>query len=141
MLKLFIGSHGAVASGMLSGAEVLLGKQSSITTYDAYVDDSTLAEAVETFFGSVAPGDQVVLVSDLYGGSVNSALSAYLERSDTVLISGANLGLVLALALEPPPIPEARIKELIQQARDQLRLVDLDDTAAPQASDASFFDD
>lgn len=138
MLKLFISSHGSFASGILGAAEVLLGKQSTITVYDAYVDDTTLSGAVDAFYETVQPGDQVVLVSDLYGGSVNTALCAYLDREGTVLISGANLALILALALEPAPISDTRLEELVEQSRDQLRIVHLDRSTPPAQSDDFF---
>lgn len=139
LLKLFIGSHGAFASGILSAVEVLLGKQGSITTYDAFLDDSTVRDAADAFFSSLTPEDQAVLVSDLYGGSVNTTLCGYLDRPNTMLISGANLALILALALEPAPVTADRIRELVGQARDQLRVVVLEE-AAPATADPDFFD-
>lgn len=139
MLKLFISSHGAFASGILGAAEVLLGKQGSIITYDAFLDDSTVSEAADAFFTSVAADDQVILISDLYGGSVNTTLCGYLDRPNTTLISGANLALILALALEPAPVSADRIQELVDQARDQLRVVVLEE-AAPATADPDFFD-
>ncbi|MGC3995509.1 MAG: hypothetical protein QM779_15560 [Propionicimonas sp.] len=139
MLRLFIGSHGRFASGLLGAVEVLLGSQRAVTTYDAYLDDTTVADAVDAFYATVQAADQVVLMSDLYGGSVNTALCAYLDRPNTTLVSGVNLAFVLAIALEPAPVADQRIRELVEQSRDQLRVVLLDE--APVDAGQDFFDE
>ena len=74
MLKLLLGSHGHFASGMQTAIEILSGKQHNLTIIDAYVDNRNIDEELKNYFDSLSDEDQVVMLSDLYGGSVNQKM-------------------------------------------------------------------
>ncbi|MBE6116809.1 MAG: PTS sugar transporter subunit IIA, partial [Erysipelotrichaceae bacterium] len=95
MLRIFISSHGHFASGMKSSVEILMGPNPRITVFDAYVDQDSVQEHLDEFYSTVEPDDQVLLLSDLYGGSVNQVMYTYLTKPNTTLIAGVNLALVL----------------------------------------------
>ena len=77
MLKIFLSSHGRFASGIRSSCEILLGAQQNLTVFDAYVDNDTVQEHLDDFYKTVSAEDQVLLCSDLYGGSVNQSMYPY----------------------------------------------------------------
>lgn len=124
MPKLFIASHGSIASGMKSAVNILLGKSSNVTVFDAYLDEKNLKDELEKYFQSVANTDQVIMLSDLYGGSVNQTMYLFLSRPNTYLIAGMNLALVLDLAIRTQPLNLDQIKEITLQNRDALQLVE-----------------
>lgn len=126
MRRFFIASHGRFASGLKTSLEILLGKADQVTVFDAYLDERRVKDEVESFFKSVSSDDQIFLMSDLYGGSVNSELYAYAGRPNTLLIAGVNLALVLELVCGETPISEAEVLELIEHSRQALRLVKQD---------------
>lgn len=127
MLKLFLSSHGTLASGMKRSVELLSGKQDRLTVFDAYVGEDQLEDALDRFFAHCAEHDQIVLLSDLYGGSVNQKMSLYLDRPGVHLIAGVNLALVLELVLhEKESISREELERLVEESRRMLRLVDLD---------------
>lgn len=79
MLKIFLSSHGRFASGIRSSCEILLGAQQNLTVFDAYVDNDTVQEHLDDFYKTVSAEDQVLLCSDLYGGSVNQSMYPYIR--------------------------------------------------------------
>ena len=67
MLKIFISSHGHFASGIKSSVEILMGPNSRITVFDAYIDQDSVQEHLDAFYETVGEDDKVLLLSDLYG--------------------------------------------------------------------------
>lgn len=128
MLRLFLASHGSIASGIKSSVNILLGKSGNLTIFDAYLDERNLKDELEEFFQSVPDGDQVILLSDLYGGSVNQVMYSYLTKPNTFLVAGINLALVLDLSLRDKPVTEAELRDIICQSKEALQLVELTPT-------------
>ncbi len=137
MLKLFISSHGHFASGMKSSVEILMGPNPRITVFDAYVTQESVQENLDRFYETVEADDQVILLSDLYGGSVNQVMYTYLERPNTRLVAGVNLALVLELAVKEE-ISDEELEQLVEQSRTMLRIVELDRSDAKE-EDEDFF--
>ncbi|MFT4006496.1 MAG: PTS sugar transporter subunit IIA [Lacrimispora sp.] len=130
-MKIFLSSHGHLASGLKSSMQILYGSCDDITVFDAYVDERSVAEELELFFKNVKTGEQVLLISDLYGSSVNQAMSMYLNRPDTTLIAGANLALLLGLAGRES-MTRKELEELVVQSREMLRIVELEKEEIPE---------
>ena len=133
-MKLFVSSHGHLASGIKSSMEILYGRCDNLTVFDAYVDERSVKEELEQFFKTVNEGEQVLLISDLYGSSVNQAMSLFLNRPETTLIAGANLALMIGLAGRER-ISGEELNELITQSREMLCIVDLDKEMMPEEED------
>ena len=126
MIKLFISSHGKFASGIKSSLSILIGDTNRITTFDAYLDEKSVQEALEEFYKTVNEDDQVILLSDLYGGSVNSTMFLYLDKPNTMLVAGVNLALVLELAIRENHISKEELNQLIENSRNMLTMVEND---------------
>jgi len=132
MRKFFIASHGRFASGLKTSLEILIGKADQVTVFDAYLDEKRVKDAVEAFFLTVNDEDQVFLLSDLYGGSVNSELYCVADRSNTFLIAGVNLALVLELVACDYPLSPEDLNEILENSRQALRWVKQDKEAVVQ---------
>ncbi len=137
MLKIFISSHGHFASGIKSSVEILMGPNPRITVFDAYIDQDSVQEHLDAFYEGVQEDDQVLLLSDLYGGSVNQVMYTYLEKPNTRLVAGVNLALVLELAVKEE-ISDEELSQLIEQSRTMLRIVELDKSETVK-EDEDFF--
>lgn len=122
MLKLFLSSHGHMASGMKSSVEILCGTNHNLTVFDAYVDQQCVNDVLDEFYKTVTEEDQVILLSDLYGGSVNQQMYLYLDRPNTMLVAGVNLALVLELTVRQS-ITKEELEDLVDQSRQMLRVV------------------
>lgn len=125
MLKIFISSHGHFASGIKSSVEILMGPNPRITVFDAYITQESVQEKLDQFYETVEADDKVLLLSDLYGGSVNQVMYTYLEKPNTRLIAGVNLALVLELAVKED-ISDEELEQLVEQSRTMLRIVELE---------------
>ena len=132
MLRLFIASHGSIASGMKSSLNILLGKSENVTVFDAYLDERNLKDELEKYFQSIPESDQVIMVSDLYGGSVNQIMYLFLSRPNTFLIAGMNLALILDLAIRTESVNANQLTEIVQQNKEALRLVEITPTVTKE---------
>ena len=138
MLKLFISSHGHFASGIKSSVEILMGPNDRITVFDAYINQDSVNEHLDAFFETVTEDDDVIMLSDLYGGSVNSVMYTYLTRPNTRLVAGVNLALVLELAVKEE-ISDEELEALVEQSRTMLRIVEMEKVQEEETEDEDFF--
>lgn len=139
MNRIFLATHGHMASGVKSSLEMFLGKVPYITVFDAYVDEKNLEQEAEAFFSECTEEDIAILATDLYGGSVNNELTPYAGRRNTFLVTGFNLAFLLALCSERKEnITEEKLRELIQESREVFSLVSAD---VQDAEEEDIFDD
>lgn len=125
MRKILIATHGKMASGVKYTAELLLGQMADITTIDAYVNPEDNPEAeMEAFFQKTA-GEQVVVLTDLQGGSVNQKLLKYSEDPNVILITGFNLAILIQVMMASEPITAEDVGRFIEDSRQELKLVSL----------------
>lgn len=159
MLRVFLASHAHLASGMASSYRLLAGAAENLVTYDAYVEDApstaagggavadsascaqTLAEALDEFYDSVVEsGDEVLLLSDVYGGSVNTQMCAYLDHPNTRLVTGINLAFLLEiLSVGSQGVTDSQLSEIVEQSRQVLMQVRLDEAPASSSLEDDFF--
>ena len=137
MLKIFLSSHGHMASGIKSSLDILIGNTDKITVFDAYVDEKNVQDVLDNFYKTVSEDDDVLLLSDLYGGSVNQVMFTYLNRPNTRLVSGVNLALVLELAIKET-ISDSELEELVETSRMMMKIVKIEALADDNDSDEFF---
>ena len=97
MNKILIASHGPLANGMKKTAEFLMGQNENVETLCAYVDEQSkdLPAMVEKWMNERNPEDQWVVITDIFGGSVNNEFMKYISNPQIRLIAGMNLALVI----------------------------------------------
>lgn len=136
MVKIFISAHGRFASGIKSSMGILWGNTENITAFDAYVDERSIKDELDAFYRTVAPEDQVFLLSDINNGSVNQTMYRYKDRPNTVIITGINLMLILELVSRDRISPQD-LDEIISDSRAMLRVVK--EEKQKSAEDTDFF--
>lgn len=121
-MKVLVISHGDFAAGICSTLTKFFG---ATNVYSACVTQergtADLLEKAQEFLDNWG-GEQVVICSDLKGGSANQAALTLLQRPDTYLISGMNLSLLLQLVMEESVTAE-KIQEMIEEAKEDMGLV------------------
>lgn len=121
MRHVIIASHHRFAEGLADTLEFIGGVE-NMRVVCAYVDETPLEEQVAGAFAPVAPGDEVLVLTDILQGSVNQAFAPYM--GDRVfLVAGVNVALCLELALSAEPLSAAAIDAAIDQARSAMVLV------------------
>ncbi|MBS5926562.1 MAG: PTS fructose transporter subunit IIA [Clostridium sp.] len=114
MKKILLASHGDLADGIKSAIEIVLGVQENISTICAYKEkDFNLKIRVEEEIQNLAPDDILIVVTDLFGGSVNNEFMNYLENKNVHLITGLNLLLLIELIVNQN---NQKVSELIKNA-------------------------
>ena len=88
MKKILIATHGNLASGAKSTLEFLVGNIVDITCIDAYVDpDENLIDILENYFSKIDADDEVIVFTDIKGGSVNQKIIQYIMKPNIFLIT------------------------------------------------------
>jgi mannose/fructose-specific phosphotransferase system component IIA len=129
-MKIFLSTHGKMASGMKTSLEILLGKADCVTVYDAYLpgDTTTVAEHIEAFLEKTSEDEMKLLISDIYGGSVNQQMVQFLDRKNTYVISGVNLGLLLSLAASATDdtLTIQDVDHMVEESREMTKRVTME---------------
>lgn len=140
MLKIFLSTHGKFASGIKNSLEILCGSNDRLTVFDAYVSDAVLEDALDAYLEEAGEEDQIVLVSDLFGGSVNNTMIRYLTRPNTYLLTGINLALVLELILMEE-VSQESLDKLVFESREAMKQITAEElSGAGEKEEELFFE-
>lgn len=121
-MKILLVSHGDLAQGMCSTLREFFGAEN---IYAACVTaENGTADLVASAQAYLAQwdGEQVVICSDLKGGSANQTVVPMLARPNTFLISGMNLSLVMQLQMEDEVTAET-LHGIIDLAKQDMVLI------------------
>ena len=125
MKQILIATHGKMASGIRYTAELIVGKMDEITTIDAYVTpEDNVEKKFEEYFAQ-HENDRIFVFTDLMGGSVNQKLLRYSQKENVTLITGTNLPVLMQVMMADDDVTEEEIQEFIDDAREELQMVDL----------------
>ena len=69
--------------------------------------------------------DRIFVFTDLMGGSVNQKLLGYSQKENVTLITGTNLPVLMQVMMADDDVTEEEIQEFIDDAREELQVVDL----------------
>ncbi|WP_407370825.1 PTS sugar transporter subunit IIA [Carnobacterium sp.] len=95
--KLILASHGNFASGILSSLELICGKNDKITTIDTYMTaDYNLIEEIKVLM-DLNKENELIVVTDIFGGSINNEFLNYIYTPNFYLVAGMNLPLLIEL--------------------------------------------
>jgi mannose/fructose-specific phosphotransferase system component IIA len=116
MRRVAFASHSNLCIGLKDSVDLISGNTVTIETIAAFTDDTSLETKVAAFFSTIAEGDEVLVFTDLLGGSVNRAFLPYAQRPGVFVVAGMFLGLVLEVILLPEPLSTASIDAAIERA-------------------------
>ena len=127
MRHILIATHGLLASGAKSTMNFLIGNVDNVDYITAYVDgEKPINEQIEEYFAKIPQEDEVVIFTDIKGGSVNQKMIPYCVRKNTFLVSGFNLAILIEVTMTPEKLTNDFLKAKIEEARNQLCLVELE---------------
>lgn len=120
MRRFVIASHHLLAYGLKDTLQFLTSKE-NITEISAYMDEGDLEEQIRGVLHAFSPEDEVVVMTDMLGGSVNQKFCPYMNEHRH-LICGVNLPCALSLVLQPEdtPLTGEKIREIVEEARGHL---------------------
>ena len=120
-MQVVLASHGRLAEGMKDTLGIILGELPDLTTLCAYVDpDVTLAQQVKDVLARKVPGEEMLVVTDLFGGSVNNEMLTLLPEYPAVhLICGMNMPLLVEILSDANPDPAA-VRAAVDSCKDSI---------------------
>ncbi len=122
MRKILVATHGNYAKGAISSLSIITGQEGNITCINAYTESKNINEAIDAYFEEVNEDDQVIILTDIFGGSVNQAAMNYLKKENIFLITGFNLALLLEISMldAEEPIDENKLREIVNNSKTQI---------------------
>ena len=123
MQRLVLASHGYLAEGMKNSAQIIVWKSAKIYTICAYVKEGiTLESQINELFDSFPEDDEMIVVTDIFGGSINNEFMIRAQEGGYWLIAGMNLPLVLSLWYETENLTEKQLETNISEASEGIVL-------------------
>ncbi|UOE46448.1 hypothetical protein MTO98_18780 [Mucilaginibacter sp. SMC90] len=120
--KFLIATHGKLAGGIKSSLGIITGATDSIFLIEAYVDDNrSLEHDIRGILDQISDNDELIVFSDIMGGSVTNQILQYALQPNVHVVSGFNLPLVIEIILADAGTPaEEVIAEAIENAKQQM---------------------
>lgn len=121
--KLLIATHSVFADGIKNAMELVTGEQNSVSTLCAYTNDMTEVETpIKEIIDALCDDEELIVTTDIFGGSVNNEFIKYLSKSNIYLIAGVNLPLLFELIMNLESENTVQmIETAVKNARKQLQ--------------------
>lgn len=97
MISLIIVTHGSLSKGLLNASTIISGEPTNVFTYSLSPGNSIaeFEKVVKTAIVEKSKNGQVLVLTDIPGGSPTNVTAASMEKLNFECITGANLGMVL----------------------------------------------
>lgn len=117
--KVIIATHGNLAEGFMSALKIIVGDTKNLKAVCCYMNDdfdldSTIEELMKNHDFNK---EDLVICTDMMGGSVNNGFVKFLEKYPFHLITNTNLGFLIDLLLSGEEISS---KTLAKKVNDDL---------------------
>ena len=121
MRKYIIATHGHMAYGIGTTLSMIVGEPENLTIINAYTEEC--GDPTPEFKKVIDenPDDDIVIMTDVFGGSVNNNAMSLTSNKRVHVVTGANLALVISIVMsdQNTPTPDV-IKHAIVGARDMM---------------------
>lgn len=123
MIKLLLASHGDLADGIYSSLKIIVGEQNNISTLCAYKEEEfDLQKEISNILINLQKEDKLIVITDIFGGSVNNEFMNNLQSKNFYLIAGLNLPLVMELiTIQNEDDIEGMIKSALENSKDSIK--------------------
>lgn len=124
--RIVLATHGKFSEGILTSMKMIFGEQTPIECITAYVESGV--DYQELFRKTVAENDygttELVVLTDVLGGSVNNEFMKLLAEYPFHLVCGLNLALLLEVAVCPADMIADQLPSIVERAREGVALCD-----------------
>lgn len=120
MRQYIFASHAHFATGIKESTELLSGARDNVHDLSMFVDGRTdVAEEAAKLLATFDPADDVIVCTDLLGGSVNNEFTKIVQtRPNTYLVANMNLPLLIQLLFSDQEAPADQVIREILAADD-----------------------
>ena len=124
MVKLIVATHERLDEGFKKTLDYIAPNVKDLITISAYIDNEPIGELIKNKINNIDKDEQIIILTDLVGGSVNQECAKLLGEYKIKLISGVNFPLLLSIALcEKRQVTDEMIRNLIVEAKEQIVFV------------------
>lgn len=120
-MKIILVSHGKLAKGMKDTVEMIAGQQENLEAYEAYENGTSDDSFINDLKNSLAlsKNDDVIIVTDVLGGSVNNEATQLLkDYPNLTILTGMNLPLIITLVTTVNSgISDEKVSEAIDEGK------------------------
>lgn len=127
MNRILIATHGRLAEGFYEGIRFFNAAIDNVSYLNGYVDTPQFEEAFLTEVQRAA-GNNLIVFTDIVGGSVNQVAMRHMREYGYQLVSGTNLAVLLETVFQSEDIDAPMLSAIVQAGRAQL--VSMDDVLA-----------
>lgn len=120
--RFLIATHGTFSAGAKSSLDMIIGAVPYVFIIQAYLDEKVNVEQqIQEVLEQVSDQDELVIFSDIMGGSVTNQLLQHALKPNIHILSGFNLPLLIdvMLADQDTPVYEV-IRSAIENAKEQM---------------------
>lgn len=135
---IILASHGRFASGILHSLELICGNKQSVIAIDCYVHEAfDLSVTVDTLMETYKEHEMIV-ITDIFGGSVNNEFLRYIKQPNFYLIAGLNLPLLIELTtqLNGGGVISETIRQTLANSKNMIQFCN--DSAAKEIEEEEF---
>lgn len=120
--NIVLASHGRLAGGVYHALKIITGPSENVSVYGAYMDGKSydIQQDIEELLGNFPEGEEIIVLTDLYGGSVNTAFVKCMEKYRIYLVSGLNLPLALYIVNSDEEDTEKMICGAVEQTKESI---------------------
>lgn len=115
MRRFLTASHGPLSGAILQSASLIAGQEafSGFRSISVTMSDSreTVMGRVDEIFSQYDPEDEIIALTDVFGGSITNALTEYLGVRNLHIVAGINLPMVLEAGFSDENTP---VEELVR---------------------------
>ena len=99
MKKIIVATHYRLAEGLKSTFDYIAPNTVEIIAISAYLENVSVESQVQAALDQFELGEQILVFTDLLGGSVNQTFAKFLDSYNIELIAGVNLPVLMTLRL------------------------------------------
>lgn len=124
MSRVIFASHGGLSKGMKDSVSMIVGDLAKdVETYSLLPGENPEDYYQELYKQANESNEQILVLCDIKGGSVHTALSKLAVLDNVVVFSGMNMGLALDIVLRHAHLSKEELQEIIENARDGITMM------------------
>lgn len=119
MNQFIIATHATLAEGFADVIRFFKADLENMQYINAYVESQEFEKEFRAVLQRVK-GENIIVLTDILGGSVNQVATRLIREFQYQLITGINLALLLELVFIPGDISGETIEQAVSRAREQV---------------------
>lgn len=113
-----LASHGTFSQGIYDAVRIILGEKKHVHILSAYVrEGQDITALVEEVMQVIPQDSQIIVCTDVFGGSVNNEFMKYIGNDHFYLMSGMNLPMLMNLFLHEDKDIDTLLRILYDEGR------------------------